>query len=218
MDHRWLSSAPQVNPTTCKRLFSLGCVAHTDGCVAGNLSWQFVFLLLFLGGVYSVGGAVLGARRKGEPLRKGPAMLRSHPHWGRWVGVHGLVMDGVNFARARIDQKRGKGGGGGGGGYQAVPSPPEGEGARDRGGGRRRISSKSAKAGRSKGSGGKGSRSSSKPKKTSKTKSDADGAAAGEEGTEGEELEASERLLQEQRDQTKHSSQQSITVVGLNAI
>ena len=29
---------------------------------------------------------------------------------------------------------------------------------------------------------------------------------------------ASERLLQEQRDQSKHSSQQSITVVGLNAI
>lgn len=48
-----------------------------------GISWGAIYTLVLLGLGYFVGGSALGARRKGEPLKKGAEMLQQHPHWVR---------------------------------------------------------------------------------------------------------------------------------------
>lgn len=153
-------------------------------------------------------------------------------HYSRWGEVHSLVLDGVAFSRARLGV-----GGKRGGGYQTVPtlrdsaeagdghdsisSGSGGGGGKDKGK-RSSGSSKeksSIKEGRKDSGGGKSKSKKEKGSKSSKSKG----------GTAGESVEAppppeetvaqkQERMLQEQRDEDQgvHSSQQRITVVGLN--
>ena len=171
--------------------------------------WEFVFLILFFGLGYSVGGAVVGARRKGEPLKKGPEMLKVHPHYGNWMQLHGLVQDGVNFSRARIDAKRGVKRGS----YAAVSRPApageeQGEMRSSGAGGKSKRSSKESKSKGAKAARGKKSAKSNKASKAATT----DEAEAAEETV----AEEQERLLQEERSAGVHSSQQAIKVVGLN--
>jgi hypothetical protein len=58
-------------------------------------SWGGGLLLLFGGAAYLVGGAAVGARRKGERVPS----LKAHPHYGRFREVHSLCVDGAAFAR-----------------------------------------------------------------------------------------------------------------------
>ena len=173
--------------------------------------WSFVFLLLLVGLGYFVGGAVYGARRKGEPVKKGPEMLKVHPHYGKWLQLHGLVQDGVNFSRARIDAKRGVKRTS----YATIsqrPAAPRGDVQHE---------------GRNGGSGGKSKRSSkeakSKSGKPAKSKKSAKRSNA-DKDTNSDEVEAAaetlveekERILQEERSAGVHSSQQAIRIVGIN--
>ena len=218
---------------------SPGECLHQAGVEASNTGLLLIIALWF-GGTMYVGLGVAHARRQGRAAPTvaggGPVQQRlasvvgQHPHWDRWVATAGLVSDGIAFSRARV---RGKNG------YSRVKDKErEEEGARasSRGGRERSSSREPAAAGKrgrreSRGKEGRGkepkpSRSSSKKegkkeaKQSSKKRSKRGEGAASKEEQKAEEDEeaASERLLQEQRDQSKHSSQQSITVVGLNSI
>ena len=170
--------------------------------------WSLVYLILLVGLGYFVGGAVLGARLKGEPLKKGPAMLKVHPHYGKWMQLHGLVQDGVNFSRARIDAKRGVKRGA----YAAVsrPATPQGEQQDERQSGNN--GGKSSK----RGSNGGKSKSSNATKSKRSAKSSKAGHATTTEAEAKTAAEETERLLQEERTTGVHSSQQAIKVVGIN--
>lgn len=67
-----------------------------------DASWSLVVVLLLSGLVYLFGGVVFGMRARGE--RK--PTLKAHPHYIRWVQVHGLCQDGLAFARARAGMRR----------------------------------------------------------------------------------------------------------------
>ena len=60
-------------------------------------SWGTPFLLaaMFGGFGYVAGGIAYAAKTKGKPHA-----LQSHPHYGVWLEVHGLAMDGLQFAQA----------------------------------------------------------------------------------------------------------------------
>ena len=170
----------------------------------------FVFLLLLVGLGYFVGGAAFGARRKGEPLKKGPAMLKVHPHYGKWLQLHGLVQDGVNFSRARIDAKRGVKRTS----YATVsqrPAAPRGDVQHEgHSGGTGGTSKRSGKEAKSK------SAKPAKSKKSAKSSNAAKDAATDEVPAAETVAEEKERILQEERSAGVHSSQQAIRIVGIN--
>lgn len=172
--------------------------------------WSFVFLLLLVGLGYFVGGAVFGARRKGEALKKGPEMLKVHPHYGKWLQLHGLVQDGVNFSRARIDAKRGVKRTS----YATVsqrPAAPRGDVQHEgHSGGTGGTSKRSGKEAKSK------SAKPAKSKKSAKSSNAAKDAATDEVPAAETVAEEKERILQEERSAGVHSSQQAIRIVGIN--
>lgn len=182
--------------------------------------WELVYLISLLGLGYFVGGAVLGARRKGEPLRKGPQMLKAHPHFGNWMQLHGLVYDGVHFSRARINAKSSRGT------YQPVgvggtPAELESKGDRQSSGAGRSKGKRSSKEDKPHGAKSKRDK---KGSKSSEGTSRGDAQGKDENALEGTPeakahetmVEEKARLLREQRSAGVHSSQQAIKVVGLN--
>ena len=71
---------------------------------------EFLVLLVVVGGLGYVGGGVaLAVKVKGKPLA-----MRSHAHWPAWLELHGLMLDGFEFARGGPGKRRGHGNGGGG--------------------------------------------------------------------------------------------------------
>ena len=159
--------------------------------------------MLVFGLGYAVGGAALGARRRGEPLKRGPAMFTAHPHYASWMQLHGLVQDGVNFSQARM-----KGGSHAAVSRQAPAAGGEEQDERQSSGGKGKRGSKEPKP--------KGANA-ARGKKSAKSSKAGKGAAAGGAEAAAEETvaEANERLLQEERSAGVHSSQQAIKVVGL---
>lgn len=61
-------------------------------------SWGSPFLLLFVFGTvaYVAIGIAYATKTAGKRLA-----LQSHPHFGAWLEIHGLVMDGIQFSQAR---------------------------------------------------------------------------------------------------------------------
>ena len=111
--------------------------------VAGLL---LAIALWFIGTSY-VGFGVAYGRKMGRPTpsvhlgavytTRIAKVVGAHPHWGRWVAISGLVMDGVAFSRAKVDGKMGRGPPR----YQAVADGEPGRrgsssGGREKGGGR----------------------------------------------------------------------------------
>eukprot|EP01046_Picozoa_sp_COSAG06_P025192 COSAG06_NODE_2102_length_7592_cov_14.509676_8_plen_427_part_00 len=102
---------PVANPVHQARYAGGGGGDYAFHCVDDSLKlycaspadWGMEFLLLaaVLGAAYVGGGIVLGSKQGA-----GGAGAKAHPHYSRWVEVHGLVQDGVAFVR---------GGGGGSG-------------------------------------------------------------------------------------------------------
>ena len=137
------------------------CKLHTDGVTTQDHSnWNYYIrpssgplaaggsggavataLLLLMLCVYIVGGALLG-RRSGEG--GGGPFISAHPHYRRWLELHGLARDGLAFATGG---KQGRAGSG----YRAVPDSPgpsaEGQGGSASGG--KREKEKKRKRGKS---------------------------------------------------------------------
>ena len=74
----------------------------------GASNWGLAFLItLLVSTVLYVGGGVGFAHKtQGSGLA-----IRSHPHFALWTQLQGLVTDGVIYAKARIDERRGISGG-----------------------------------------------------------------------------------------------------------
>ena len=70
-------------------------VIYCDGSIGWATSFVVSVLVLALG--YVGAGVALG-RRQG----KTGALMKSHPHFDQWVGLHGLVGDGIAFSRSRL--------------------------------------------------------------------------------------------------------------------
>ena len=149
-----------------------------------------------------------------EHRKTGARGLAALPHRAFWLQLHGLVQDGVQFSRSRLDKKLG---GRLGAGYRAVPppppaAPPDGVDDEEGGRGKKRSSRGKPKARSSKG--GKGGRASKGDKGKGKAAAEAEPAGEGGDGVAGEETEVArrERLLREEREGGVHSSQQKIKV------
>jgi hypothetical protein len=190
--------------------------------------WESVYVLVLLGLAYFVGGSALGARRKGQPLKKGPEMLQAHPHYGNWMQLHGLVQDGVSFSRARVNAKLGKKRAAGGA-YQRVESSPgddrdeDGHTVGERSGSRnaKNKNKRNSKEPSKRSKDGKPKREKESRSKTKRKEKRARGetltAQEAQEEKEEIEEEEKERQLRELADSTGvHSSQAKIKVVGLN--
>eukprot|EP01043_Picozoa_sp_COSAG02_P041434 COSAG02_NODE_3435_length_6748_cov_4.963303_2_plen_401_part_00 len=208
----------------------------------GATGWVAVYTIVLLGLGYFVGGSALGARRKGEPFKKGPEMLRQHPHYvslltiiishkrstqltsrrarviffsqGNWSQLHGLVQDGVGFSCARLNAKLGRARGDG---YQQVPQSRQDIEDQANRSGKGSSKSKGKKSTRQVSKRSKGDKQPKQSARDKKTKgeggsTDQQTIEAIEETTE----EERERLLCEERTAGVHSSQQAIKVVGLN--
>ena len=178
-------------------------------------SWTLVVLLIAGGSAYVVGGAVVGARRRGD-AGKVPS-VKAHIHWDRWVLIYGLCQDGLAYSRGRL----GLSGGRPVSRQSQAPLLEEG-GRGSKSSSRRGSASSSSKGKKAKDEGrrekrGGGSRE-KKSSKRSKGKGDDPAAVPdGEAVTAAAEEEAeAERQLQEQRSAGVHSSQQAIKVVGIN--
>ena len=212
---------PPLPPETPHSAPSITCgsVKHQNTLMLG---WVFISLLLVIGGGYVVGGVVLSSR-----AGTGKLVLQSHPHYGTWVQLRGLVEDGIAYTRTR-------GGGGGRGVGSEVAllrasgsvAPPAGRGSSSDNGKAKRGSSKKSKEkvkGNSKGKSNSKSehdRSDGSKSKASagKISEPAGGSTPAAQPNPHNEAEAKvvARLLREQRDENAHSSQQKIKVVGLN--
>jgi hypothetical protein len=93
------------------------CVQGGQTVYCASVSnWGRGFLLFaaLLGAAYVGGGVALGAKQGA-----GQTGLKGHPHFRKWVELHGIVQDGVAFARGgKNRQQRGRGGP-----TERVPSP-----------------------------------------------------------------------------------------------
>jgi hypothetical protein len=60
--------------------------------------WGLTFMVVFVVGIgaYVSGGVLYGAKIQGQGQS---CVLRSHPHWGVWLELRSLVIDGVEFSR-----------------------------------------------------------------------------------------------------------------------
>jgi len=95
-------------------------VAEVEFYGASVWGWSLVGAALVGTVVYLVGGVAFGRKLRGK-ADAAAGGLAAHPHYSRFVMVHGLVMDGVAFARGQGRRPGGGGGrGGGGGGYTRV--------------------------------------------------------------------------------------------------
>ena len=83
---------------------------------------DFILASFVILAVYVLGGLILGQRAgagKGRGSGEGARqLLQSHPHWSLWTTLHGLVIDGVNFARGGRGGSNSSSSGGGSGGTQ----------------------------------------------------------------------------------------------------
>lgn len=109
----WLKSKAKAGTASTNRAF--GTVAHsyiTQGCrsEADEAAKSFVWIVVLGFAAYLGGGVPLGMRsqKRGSGVT---GLLRVHPHWERFVELHGLVLDGVRFARGGISSGRGATGG-----------------------------------------------------------------------------------------------------------
>ena len=94
-------------------------VAEVEFYGASVWGWSLVGAALVGTVVYLVGGVAFGRKLRGK-ADAAAGGLAAHPHYSRFVMVHGLVMDGVAFARGQGRRPGGGGGRGGGGGYTRV--------------------------------------------------------------------------------------------------
>ena len=102
---------PVANPVHQARYAGGGGGEYAFHCVDDSLKlycasaadWGMGFLLLAaaLGAAYVGGGIVLGSKQG-----LGGAGAKAHPHYSRWVEVHGLVQDGVAFVRGGERQRQ----------------------------------------------------------------------------------------------------------------
>eukprot|EP01043_Picozoa_sp_COSAG02_P041341 COSAG02_NODE_3418_length_6778_cov_36.646654_1_plen_295_part_00 len=107
-------------------------------------SWGTPFLLLFM---LSAFGYVVGGIAYASKIGGKPAALQSHPHFGLWLEVHGLAMDGIQFAQARAQGTQSRPRGSTSAGYGAVADERKcsgGNKAEKRGNGRRKQQEKSS--------------------------------------------------------------------------
>jgi hypothetical protein len=119
-------------------------------------NWAAVLLLLLGIGscVYVSGGVALAAKTEGRPWR-----LSSHPHHTLWVELHGLVLDGVAYARAVAAGREMAGGryaaakqrSGGRAGRSSQQQQPVGYGSTQQGGRQEKAKTKSSKRPKDKG-------------------------------------------------------------------
>jgi hypothetical protein len=98
----------------------------------------FILLLAILATAYIAVGVAIGRRSRG----KGGRLIEAHPHYARWLGFMGLVVDGVNLVRGG-----GKLAGGSGTGSRAplLLLPPPSDAQRS---GNNRSSKKAKQAGK----------------------------------------------------------------------
>ena len=170
------------------------------------------FLIVLAGVGYFVGGSAYSRRRHGSkrPWRE------ELPHRGRWVHLHALVLDGVQFSKARLT---GKGG-------VARPAhsrePLVGSAGATDGGGRRSSAPEGGEERTPSKLKGKATKSKDKGKSKKGKRSDSRGASSGKGGADAsaphssgavDAAEQAERELREERDASAHSSQQKIQVV-----
>ena len=64
------------------------------------LGWTIVLTLGLFVGVYVGVGLITSARDKGVGVAQ--VRLHDHPHWGRWVDIASLAVDGVRATQARL--------------------------------------------------------------------------------------------------------------------
>ena len=192
---------------------------------------SFLVVLCLFAAVYIGGGIFQGTRtgRSGSSAGGVASSLQSHPHWGYWQQLRGLCTDGY-----RMVAQRGPGAAASapllGGDSDAACDEPREQKHKNKG---QRSSSSGSKEKVDKADKGQKNPSSKSKSKRSKLKGDAaqheedsggssqaEGAVAAattrERQHEQQQEEEEERMLKEQRDESMHSSQQKIRVVGLN--
>eukprot|EP01047_Picozoa_sp_COSAG01_P026697 COSAG01_NODE_1729_length_9372_cov_17.444948_3_plen_181_part_00 len=173
---------------------------------------------------YLLVGSAYNKRYGGIADLRGIWDARLLPHRGFWIHLHGLVLDGVAFSRARL---RGGGGGGGGGGVRErmVGSGGGGSSGRSRGSvagsegstksGRSAKSTKSSKS--KKKSGGKSNRGKDRGVAGSSRGDTEESAAAAAAAAErsGPGWSGATAALEEQVEEHVHSSQAKVKVFSL---
>ena len=215
----WAGISPSVDMYT-KGTFHASEWVGASQCLGVGTDWGTPFLMvLFLGGALYVGGGALYLKKK-----HGAAGKDLLPHRRKWQHIHGLVLDGISFARvggkakaARVPSAQpllADSGKGERGDVEDGRRSGKTEGRHARGESGKRDSSSGGKSKDSKGR-------KSKSKGTGKSRTnDQDGINATESkgSPESDRGTASERLLMEQleQDERLHQSQAKIKVVGLN--
>lgn len=188
---------------------------------------SFLVVLCLFAAVYIGGGIFQGTRtgRSGSSAGGVASSLQSHPHWGYWQQLRGLCTDGY-----RMVAQRGPGAAASapllGGGSDAARDEPREQKHKNKG---QRSSSSGSKEKADKAQKNPSSKSKSKRSKlkgdAAQHEEDSDGspqaegavaAATTRERQHEQQQEEEERMLKEQRDESMHSSQQKIRVVGLN--
>jgi hypothetical protein len=83
-------------------------ITVTYRCGDSPWGWLFLAMLALGGGGYLAAGAAYATKVQGRKATGGGAgaLLRLHPHFGKWTEVLGLVEDGVAYARGS-QQRRG---------------------------------------------------------------------------------------------------------------
>ena len=172
-----------------------------------EFGWQFSLLVIFGFGGYCIGGAGLNRRRGRVAGTGGLALERALgaeiPHRKFWIYIHGLVLDGVSFSRGRATAGRNspemK--------QSLLRNSPQAQG-----GSRCKPATKANKAKKSKRKKQTGTASVDQ-KKADKPRS---GSQAGT-GSRGWTGNSTHVELNEERDQTVHSSQAKVTVISLTS-
>jgi|EP01044_Picomonas_judraskeda_P006765 hypothetical protein len=80
-------------------------------CVPPACKWTgpwggtFITALSITAALYVAGGALYAHKVQGKEISPATA-LTAHPHYERWVALSGMIMDGVTFSRARVEEWR----------------------------------------------------------------------------------------------------------------
>jgi hypothetical protein len=71
-----------------------------------SLGWAFIVAVTLGTAAYVGGGIAVGKRSAAAAPSPGGSLgtLRLHPHFPRWLEIHGLVADGLIFARGNVDR------------------------------------------------------------------------------------------------------------------
>lgn len=188
---------------------------------------SFLVALCLFATVY-VGGGILQGTGTGRSSSSAGGVvassLQSHPHWRYWQQLRGLCTDGY-----RMVAQRGPGAAASapllGGGSDAARDEPreqkhKNKGQRSSSSGSREKADKAQKNSTSKSRRSKLKGDAAQHERDSDGPPQAEGAVAAATSTErqheSQQQQEDQRMLKEQRDESMHSSQQKIRVVGLN--